>query len=175
MTKTTPTKKAPAKKAVRRGPTVARDPKTGRTTPFEPTAEQRKLVQNLAGVACTREEILHCVPWGRPDGQPIAMDTLLKHFATELERGTALSKMRAKKKLQDHIEANHFGALVFYLKTQCGWKETVEVQSTGKDGEPLPPAQLGPVLYLPAKDSIEAKPGLPWRAKPADKAAKAAP
>lgn len=117
--------------------------------PFKPTPEQRQLVQNLAGFGLSQERILQSIPWGTKDDKPITKPTLHKHFRVELDRGIALANMRAMKALHELIAEKHFGAICFYLKTQCGWKETVAVENSGRDGAPLLPQA---VIYLPQKD-----------------------
>ena len=114
------------------------------------------MVQRLAGILCTHEEILECVPWGLPDGQVIDMKTLAKHFRAELGRGKALSKMKVKKRLADLIEQGVPSAVFFYLKTQCGWSETVKTEVTGAGGAALPAATFAALLYLPQKSEVPA-------------------
>lgn len=146
------TKKVATGKPKRRTGTVSVDPKTGRIKPFVPTPEQRQLVANLAGINCTQEEIVQCVPWGRPDSQPLNVDTMRKHFADELARGRSLAAMRLKKKAAEMALDGNVTMMIFLLKTQHGYSETVKVENTGKDGAPL----AGPLLYMPAKGAFEA-------------------
>ena len=122
---------------------------SGKIAAFVPTAEQRALVQNMAGIGCTHEEVLMCIPWGRPDGKPISKHTLHRHFRSELDRGKALANMKVKRSLFELTQAGNLGAICFYLKTQCGYRETLAVEATGKDGAPLAAAVM---LYLPRKD-----------------------
>lgn len=122
---------------------------------FEPTPEQRQLVQNLSGFGLPQDRILQAIPWGTNDGLPITKPTLHKHFRAELDRGIALANMRAMKALHEMIAEKSLGAICFYLKTQCGWKETVAVESSGPNGAPLP---AGPIFYLPAKDAPQGTP-----------------
>ena len=118
--------------------------------PFKPTSEQRKLVLNMAGIGCTTEEIQQCVPWGLPDDKTIDEKTIRAHFRQELDRGYALDAMRVRRSLHDLITAGNVAATIFYCKVRLGMKETQVVEATGKDGAPLPMAQL----YLPAKTEI---------------------
>lgn len=135
-------------KPKRRTGVHSRDPVTGQIKPFVPTAEQRQLVASMAGVGCTALEILHCVPWGQPDGKPISESTLIKHFGAELERGRALAGMRLKKSAYELAQGGDKTMLIFLLKTKHGYSETVKVENSGPNGAPLP---AGPILYLPAK------------------------
>jgi hypothetical protein len=115
-------------------------------------------VQRLAAIACTEQEILDVAHWGQPGNRPISPTTLRKHFARELERGRSLARTRAKQKLSELIDAGNLGAIAFYLKTQAGWRETSAVEVSGKDGAPLPPAQ---VVFLPVKDARPDAPAAP--------------
>ena len=118
---------------------------------FMPTAEQRRLVLNMSGIGCTEAEILQCVPWGLADGALIDGKTLRKHFRAELDRGHALDGMRVRRSLHDLITAGNVAATIFYCKVRLGMKETSVVETTGKDGGPLP-AMPTALLYLPSKD-----------------------
>ncbi len=121
----------------------------GRVKAFEPTQEQRRLVQQLAGIGCTEGELRETIDWHRPDGLPISLPTLRRHFRNELNKGRALAHMKVKKSLFEQIQAGSVASTIFYLKTQCGWKETVAVENSGPNGAPLSSA---PVFYLPVKD-----------------------
>lgn len=115
---------------------------------FQPTAEQRRLVEQMTGVGCTLDEVRLCIwkPGEAPDEK-----TVRKHLGCELERGHALANMRVKRKLFDLIEQGNVAATIFYLKARCGWSEVVKVEQTGKDGAPLQPAT---VVLLPQKDAL---------------------
>jgi len=140
--------------AKQRTGTISKD-RLGRVKPFEPTEEQRKLVLNMSGIGCTNDELLLCIPWGRPDDKPIDEKTLLKYFKPELARGRAVQGMKLKRTAFDLAVGGDKTMLIFLLKTKHGYSETVKVENTGKDGAPLPAATVvaGPLLYLPAKDA----------------------
>lgn len=133
----------------RSGASVAQDSR-GRVAPFVPTPEQRKLVRNLAGIGCRNADILLCLDWGRPDGKPISEGTLLKHFRGELERGRAVADMQLRRRVYDLAMEGDRTLLIFLCKTRLGMKETIAVEQSGPNGEPLGPQAI---LYLPAKDS----------------------
>jgi hypothetical protein len=118
---------------------------------YEPTSEQRKLVEKLAGLNCTQAEIIDCVPWG--NDREIDLKTLRKHFRHELDRGHSLVNMRLRGKLYEEAMAGNTACLIFLAKSRLGMKETTVVEQTGKDGAPLPQQQV--CVYLPAKGSME--------------------
>lgn len=125
--------------------------------PFKPSPDQRRLVQELTGIGVSQEDVLSVVPWGQSSGKPIDLKTLRKHFGTELSRGVALANMRIKRRAYELAEAGNVTLLIFLLKVRCGWRETVAVEASGPNGQPLPAAQM--VLYLPVKDGSSGEPG----------------
>ncbi len=123
--------------------------------PFAPTVEQRKLVQKLASIRCTAEEVLECVPWGLPDSQVLDEKSLRKHFRAELDKGRSLANMRLKQRISEMVDQGNTAMTIFVAKVQLGWKETTVVEAVGKDGAPLPAATIrGPVFYMPVKDVL---------------------
>src|SRR5262249_45249689 len=125
---------------------------------FAPTAAQRTLVGNLAEIGCTHDEICWAVPWERPGDKPLDPKTLRKHFADELTRGDARAKMRVRKKLYElAVSGENTAVLIFYAKTRLRMSETVKVENSGPNGEPLPAASAvaQTYVYLPLKDERE--------------------
>lgn len=107
---------------------------------FKPTTEQRELVRTLAGVGTRSADI--CLLVKSPDGKPIAEKTLRRHFRAELDEGTVQATAKVARTL--YGIATHPGggsstvtAAIFWLKTRAGWKETQQVEHTGKDGAPI--------------------------------------
>ena len=93
---------------------------------FQPTDEQRKMVQTMASVGIQQTHIAMVLE--------IHQDTLRKHFRKELD--TAMTVANAK------VAANLFkqatkddpravGAAIFWAKTRMGWKEPVHVEHSG--------------------------------------------
>lgn len=95
----------------------------------EPTDEQRKQVQTLAGYGLSQEQIATMLGMTR--------QTLAKHCQSELEKGKAVAYATATGQLFNNIKKGKEASLIFYLKTQHGWKEKQEIQHTGKDGQQL--------------------------------------
>lgn len=106
--------------------------------PFEPTDEERKLVQALAGYGIRREEIVLLIE--RPAGKegklkPISLPTLRKHFKLELDKAepTIIAKVADAlvKTALDRKHPGHVVAARFFLKARAGWRETDRVQHEG--------------------------------------------
>lgn len=95
------------------------------------TDEQRKQVQTLSGYGLSQDQISRMLEIDR--------NTLKKHFKAELEKGKDIALSQALNSLFSNIKKGKEASLIFYLKTQHGWKEKTEVQHTGKDGTPLVP------------------------------------
>lgn len=106
---------------------------------FKASDEQRKLVRQLAGVGIPHEQIRLLVK--DVNDKPVSQDTLVRHFADELEEG----KVATIAQVAGKLVATALGApspqattsQIFYLKTQAGWKETsvTEHAVADPDGE----------------------------------------
>jgi len=91
---------------------------------FVPTDEHRQIVLN--GVTAGVPQSLMCKILG------IAEPTLRKYFVDELETAVASRNIKAVSYLWQHIENGDKASLMFYMKTQMGWRETnkIEVDAT---------------------------------------------
>ncbi len=106
---------------------------------YEPTDEQREAVQMMAACGVPQADIARATG---PDG--IALNTLRKHFARELELGalvantkvaTTLYKQAVGSPAEFDDDGNqtvkerppNVAAAIFWAKTRMGWRETVEV------------------------------------------------
>lgn len=105
--------------------------------PFEPTADQRALVKALAGFGTPHEGIRLLVKGA--DGKPICIPTLRKYFEEELQTGLHEANAKVAKSLFNQATAGeNVTAMIFWLKTRGGWKETPQtLEHTGPDGKPL--------------------------------------
>lgn len=87
--------------------------------PHKPTAASRRLVSDLSGYGFPQEEI--CLYVG------ITKPTLRKHYKDEIAKAKVLKKFNvinnAYQKATDDDPRNN-NILIFWLKTQCGWKES---------------------------------------------------
>ena len=132
-----PTSRSASTKSPKNEPKPKREPKPkgkpGRPpdSGFQPTPEQRGAVEAMTGFGITMDEM--CLLITNPQtGNPICKHTLIKYFRQELDRGKVSVKAKIVRSLYTNaVEHNNVTAQIFWLKTQCGWKEEKE--------EELPP------------------------------------
>lgn len=94
--------------------------------PFAPTQEQREQVMLMVGYGMTYREIATLIK-NPATGHAISVNTLQKHFQTELAEGEAFVKARVignlvRRATKDHPSA--VTAAIWYTKARCGWKST---------------------------------------------------
>lgn len=156
------TKKAAAKKSRRGG---AR-PGAGKP-PFRPIDAQRWQVECMVAYGLTLAEIAALI-LNPSTGKSISINTLRKHFASELDAGAAkvhamLANSIVRKALsKDHPKA-HVCAM-FVLKCRFGWRETqVNVHETDgvSTGVLVAPAAVDPEAWIKAQEQKNAKKGGP--------------
>lgn len=89
--------------------------------PFEPTPEERALVEKLAGYGLAQDAIASLVREG------VSKDTLRERFTVELARGKARAHTMVAAKLLDLALAGDTRALIWWTKAQMGWREVHEL------------------------------------------------
>ncbi len=94
-----------------------------------PTDESRRMVKALAAVGIRHEDIAAKIE--------ISADTLVKHYKRELDDGRVDANAAVAKSLYDQAKAGNTTAMIFWLKTRAGWKETERHEVTGADGNDL--------------------------------------
>lgn len=104
---------------------------------FEPTHEQRQLVEQLVAFGLRQDEIcsliIHC-------GRAISKPTLAKHFRHELNQGSLKANVKVAANLYRIATSSEKGAVtaaIFWLKTRGGWKEVKGIELTGENGKPI--------------------------------------
>ena len=107
----------------------------GGMTIFEPTDEQRRIVERAAGLGLRQDKVCQLIISPRTNG-PISKETLEKHFRAELDRGMALADYAVAKSLYDQAVGGNVTAQIWWTKARMGWKETqvVENRATGFEG-----------------------------------------
>lgn len=110
---------------------------------FEPTAEQRELVEQLAAFGIPQPDIANFIR--ARNGKAITEKTLRKHFRAELDSGEVKANVKVAKGLfknaitpTDTHPGGNPTSQIFWLKTRGRWKETPQqVELTGKNGGPV--------------------------------------
>jgi len=99
---------------------------------FEPTDEQRRIVERAAGFGLPQDKVCQLIISPRTNG-PISKETLEKHFRAELDRGMALVDYEVGKSLYERAVGGNVTAQIWWTKARMGWKETqvVENRATG--------------------------------------------
>ena len=95
----------------------------------EPTPEQRHIVQLHATIGTPQEDIAKVIG--------IDPKTLRLHYRDELDLASAKANAVVGGALFNKAKAGDTTAMIFWMKTRAGWKETHAVEHTGKDGGPI--------------------------------------
>ncbi len=98
--------------------------------PHEPTRATRELVQ-LHTMVGTRQEAIASI---------IGIDpkTLRKHYRKELDQSKAKANATIGGALFNKAKSGDTTAMIFWMKTQAGWKETNVNEHTSPDGSMSP-------------------------------------
>ena len=88
------------------------------TAKFIPTDDERKEVAKLIGVGVPQADVALVILEG------ISEPTLRKHFRHELDTAMAKAHGDIAGKIYELALAGDRSLLMFYAKTQMGWKET---------------------------------------------------
>jgi transposase len=95
----------------------------------EPTEQSRVQVKTLAAVGIRHEDIAAKLG--------ISADTLVKYYKQELDDGRVDSNAQIGKSLYEQAKAGNTAAMIFWLKTRAGWRETTRHEITGAEGNSL--------------------------------------
>lgn len=121
---------------------------------YEPTAEQRRLVETMAGYGIEQLEICKHVI-NPKSGKPLSPKTLRKAFRDELDTGMTKANAKVVESLfilatgapavydaNGNLlreEQKRWGpAAIFWTKARMGWRDTTEIEMSGKNGGPVP-------------------------------------
>ncbi len=119
---------------------------------WEPDEKDIAHIESLAGQGLTLEDIAHVLGKGQ--------STFCKYKKQNSEIEEAIKRGKSKAygfvtgKLFEQIKSGNLTAIIFYLKTQRGWKETDVRENTGKDGAPLIPSEQKITVEM-AKERIQ--------------------
>jgi hypothetical protein len=106
----------------------------GRST-FKATEEQKDLVMQLAAFGLRHVDIALFVK--NANGQSISEPTLLKNFKNELTTGKLKANVKVAQTLYKKAIGGDTTSIIFWLKSQAGWKDTQRVEVTGNSGGPI--------------------------------------
>jgi hypothetical protein len=103
---------------------------------FVPSAEQRRIVQQLAAFGIPHAEMLPLVLDAR--GKPIGLKTLRKHFHDELAQGEVKANSRVAQCLFKKATGGDTIAMIFWLKCRASWRDhPPRIEVTGANGGPI--------------------------------------
>lgn len=98
--------------------------------PHEPTRATRELVQLHTMVGTTQETIASIIG--------IDPKTLRKHYRAELDQSKAKANATIGGALFNKAKSGDTAAMIFWMKTQAGWRETQDLNHTSEDGSMTP-------------------------------------
>lgn len=101
--------------------------------PHEPTRATRDLVQLHTMVGTTQETIASIIG--------IDPKTLRKHYRVELDQSKAKANATIGGALFNKAKSGDTTAMIFWMKTQAGWRETQQIDHT-TNGESLQPKRI---------------------------------
>jgi len=94
-----------------------------------------KQVESLAANGLTDEQIASALGISRTTLANRKREN--EQFVQAIKRGKAKGIALVTNKLMESIKAGNMTGMIFFLKTQAGWKETNVQEHTGKDGTAL--------------------------------------
>lgn len=115
--------------------------------PHEPTKVTSELVQ-LHAMVGTRQETIASI---------IGIDpkTLRKYYRDELDQSKAKANATIGGALFNKAKSGDTTAMIFWMKTQAGWKETTAIDHTSSDGSMTPKGLDGFYADIAAKTDAE--------------------
>tara|TARA_R110000803_G_scaffold201029_1_gene265683 strand:+ start:1401 stop:1763 length:363 start_codon:yes stop_codon:yes gene_type:complete len=95
-----------------------------------PTEAQRQTVQLHTTIGTDQETIARVIG--------IDPKTLRKHYRDELDISKAKANATVGGALFNKAKGGDTSAMIFWMKTQAGWRETDRMEHTGPDGGAIP-------------------------------------
>lgn len=113
--------------------------------PFVATDAERKQVEALAGVGLPHDQIAALLRDG------VCVDVVRDNFAHELKAGKAKASAKIGQTLFNRAIGGETAALIWWTKSQMGWKEKRELDVTSSDGT-MSPASKGMSEFYKSAD-----------------------
>lgn len=103
-----------------------------------PTKEILEQTEKLAGLGLNKKQIAEALGIGRST----LFDKIGEYpdFEDAINKGKAKGIAHVAGKLMAKVSALDTASIIFYLKTQAGWREGQTIEMTGANGAPLLPA-----------------------------------
>lgn len=114
-------------------------PKRGVGKPaWVPTKEILEQTEKLAGLGLNKKQIAEAL--GIHYSTLAEKQNEYPEFDEAIKKGKAKGIAHVAGKLMAKVSALDTASIIFYLKTQAGWRESQTIEMTGADGKPLLPA-----------------------------------
>lgn len=114
-----------------------------------PSDENRRTVEAMAGYGVPQEDIASVLG--------IDAKTLRLHYREELDTAAIRANAKVAQTLfRQATEGGNTAAAIFWLKARAGWREKLEVESTGKNGGPIESTTTIKVVYACNDDPADA-------------------
>ena len=94
-----------------------------------------KQVESLAANGLTQEQIACALGISEQTFYKRKRDNI--EFIDAIKRGKAKGIALVTNKLMESIKGGNMTGMIFFLKTQAGWKETNVQEHTGANGDPI--------------------------------------
>ena len=94
-----------------------------------------KQVESLAANGLTDEQIASALGISRTTLSNRKREN--EQFVQAIKKGKAKGIALVTNKLMESIKGGNMTGMIFFLKTQAGWKETNVQEHTGADGNPI--------------------------------------
>jgi hypothetical protein len=115
---------------------------------FEPTDEQRQIVEKASGFGLPHADICQLVISPRT-GRGIDRETLRSTFREELDRGRAIADLAVANALYNNaVHSNNVAAQIWWSKARMRWSETVGHQYLDEQGKPTAPTIVNSALAV---------------------------
>jgi hypothetical protein len=130
--------------------------KKGGMPRFEPTDEQRKAVETMAGHGIPHVDIARVIISPRTN-RGIDPTTLRAAFRHELDVGHVKANNAVVQSLYDQALKGNVTAAIWWTKARMGWKETVQQQFLDENGNPVGPSLnlYGRPEQPPASETVD--------------------
>lgn len=114
-------------------------PKRGVGKPaWVPTKEILEQTEKLAGLGLNKKQIAEALGIGA--STLFDKQNEYPEFEEAINKGKAKGIAHVAGKLMAKVSALDTASIIFYLKTQAGWREGQTIEMTGANGTPLLPA-----------------------------------